>query len=343
MNELNDESYFETLHLLLEEDQKELQDLEKEIKHFSDEILECELYIQKMEVGVQEEYRLFSPRNQFQSLDHSILEAKEKKNLFEEKRRFLYQNLAKLQKRITNVNKLKDLSNGLSKNQRESNLSSYSLLIQEKERERIARDLHDTSLQNITHMIHKVELVSKYIDVDMNRARIELSLIAQNLRDINQEIRNTIYNLKPMVIDDLGFSELIERLKDNYSNRTSMQFQLDIDPISNCNDIAKILLYRIIDEAVNNAVKHSNGTEISILVKEKEEKILVKIQDNGIGIQEDEIKKIDLDNRHFGLKIMQERIHLLGGELSINGKQGTTILIEVPIFGGVEYDTGNVS
>lgn len=76
--------------------------------------------------------------------------------------------------------------------------------IQELDRRRIARDLHDTSLQNLSHLIHKLELVSMYMDKDMIRAKLELASVSKNINHIIDEIRMVIYDLRPMVFDDLG-------------------------------------------------------------------------------------------------------------------------------------------
>ena len=86
------------------------------------------------------------------------------------------------------------------------------LTIQEDERKRIARDLHDTSLQNLAHLIHKIELSSMYIDVDPNQAKLELASVNKKLREIIDEIRSILFDLRPMTFDDLGLKAALERL-----------------------------------------------------------------------------------------------------------------------------------
>ena len=342
MKEIVDENYLNAIQLIMEEDQKELQDLDLRIRDISNEIDECETFLNKMETNSMEEARLFSPRNKLHSLEENILDTKNKQKRLEIERKLLYQSRAKLQKRITNVGNVFELSNTLFSKQRDPKIGLYSLFIQEKERERIARDLHDTSLQNITHLIHKVELATKYLDVDLERAKLELNVIIHNLRDVNQDIRNTIYNLKPMVVEDLGFLELIERMKENYKEKCSIEFDIDVDNIDDCNEFLKITLYRIIDEAVNNAMKHSKATRLKIMVKNLSSIIQMEISDNGIGINTQIQDNMQTDKKNFGLKIMKERILLLGGTIDINGEKGTVIKIEVPKLGGIENDTSNV-
>ena len=96
--------------------------------------------------------------------------------------------------------------------------------IQEKERQRIARDLHDSSLQNLSHLLHNVELSSLYVDEDPVKAKLELAVVNSRLKSIIQEIRDTIFDLRPMTFDDLGLKEAFERLV--YKLRESSKFNI---------------------------------------------------------------------------------------------------------------------
>ena len=89
--------------------------------------------------------------------------------------------------------------NGAAENSPEFHMKQFSVLdVQEKERQRIARDLHDSSLQNLTHLVHKVELTSLYIDRDPVKAKLELATIEAGLRKVIDDIRNRIYDLRPI-------------------------------------------------------------------------------------------------------------------------------------------------
>ena len=220
-----------------------------------------------------------------------------------------------------------------------SKMGLYALNVQEKERERIARDLHDSSLQNLTHMIHKIELASKFIDQDTLRAKLELVTITKGIRDIIEEIRGTIYNLRPMAFNDLGFIEVFDRIKDNYRMKSSCEITLDIDDINNCSEIIKITIFRIVDEAVCNAIKHSNASLLRVIIKDEGETIHIEIVDNGTGFDEKILKgEYAKSNLHFGLQIMRERIILIDGTMSITNDKGTKILIDIPKIGGKSND-----
>lgn len=204
------------------------------------------------------------------------------------------------------------------------------LEIQEKERQRIARDLHDSSLQNLTHLVHKVELSSLYIDQDPIKAKLELATIEKNLRKVIEDIRNCIFDLRPMSLDDLGLKETIEKLLLVLNQDKCFKIIMDIDNIASENSESKIMLisiYRIIQECVQNSIKHSKGDKINVSVKDKKDIYEIIIQDNGIGFDENEAMKKD---KHFGLSVIKERVFLLNGKIEIDSQNGTLVKIEIP-------------
>lgn len=206
------------------------------------------------------------------------------------------------------------------------------LEIQEKERQRIARDLHDTSLQNLTHLIHEVELSSLYIDHDPIKAKLELATIGKNLRKVIEDIRNSIFDLRPMSFDDLGLKETLEKMLVLMNQDKQFKIVTDIENIEfNISDSKKkillITLYRIIQECVQNSIKHSKGNEIRVSLKDKKNMYEIEIQDNGVGFDVDEAFKKE---KHFGLSVIKERVFLLNGRINLDTKNGTLIKIEIP-------------
>lgn len=212
-------------------------------------------------------------------------------------------------------------------------MKQFSVLdVQEKERRRIARDLHDSSLQNLTHLIHKVELSSLYIDKDPIKAKLELATVESGLRKVIDDIRNRIYDLRPMTFDDLGLRDTILNFFSLSNHDGRFEIQADIDDIE-CDstdekkEISLIMIYRIIQECVQNSLKHSGGSHIKVALKENDTFYLIKVQDDGVGFDLAEAEKKD---RHFGLSVVKERVFLLNGEIQIDTKNGTSIMIEIP-------------
>lgn len=206
--------------------------------------------------------------------------------------------------------------------------NNFSILdVREKERQRIAKDLHDITLQNLSHLIHKIELSSIYIDKDPIKAKLELATAEQELRQTINDMRTVIYNMYPVSLEDLGLKITIEKMLSMTSKKYNFSIESDIDDVSCENRLILISILRLIQECSYNAVKHSQGNKLYISLKEKNRKIFLKIEDNGIGFAEDKINKCD----HFGLSMMKETIYLLDGNVKIDSsKNGTAIEIEIP-------------
>lgn len=210
--------------------------------------------------------------------------------------------------------------------ERENKFSSLD--IKEKERQRIARDLHDVTLQNLSHLIHKVELTSLYMEKDIVKAKLELATIEKEIRHVIDDTRTIIYNLHPVTLDDLGLKATIEKIINVANKNYKFFIETDIEDVSCENKILQITILRLIQECCHNALKHSNGNKLYVSVKLENDKYILRISDNGKGFNEEEVDKKE---SHFGLCIMKERIDLLNGKMKIDSSDnGTSIVIEIP-------------
>lgn len=204
------------------------------------------------------------------------------------------------------------------------------LTILENERSRITRELHDTTIQNLVHLIHQIELTSHYIDEDPVRAKLELSALSKNLKATITETRNIIYDLKPMAITDLGFEEALDEYISYLNTFSDIRFIYYIEDDFNMIDNKRLLIiYRIIQEACNNIVKHSKATDAEInITKYKNSYYKISIDDNGIGCKKEDICKI----HHYGLEIIEERVRMICGNLEIHTdlEKGFHITVIIP-------------
>ena len=269
---------------------------------------------------------IFSPhQNGRERLEALIQEERQREKAhLEAENQALQQTLAVLDERIKTIRAVISIDPFLNRFQ--------FLDMQEKERQRIARDLHDSSLQNLTHLIHSIELCTLYLDSDLQRTRLELQSVAQKLRIVIDEMRTTIYDLRPMEFDDLGFCEAIRNMVDKVQKETSIFIRLDMaEKISVRNDLIFSNIYRIIRECITNAVKHSGAKEIQIKLWEEGQLFHVRVADDGVGFDE---QGINGDQNHFGLRIVRERVQLLKGSVAINSREGNqkgaTINIKIP-------------
>lgn len=214
------------------------------------------------------------------------------------------------------------------------NIQSDWIKNQEMDRKRIANELHDTSIQDLTHIIHQIELAGLYIDLDVTKAKLELESINDEIRKIIKDIRNTIFDLRPMSFDDLGLSGAIENLVDVLNSRFIIDIQVDMNFIDDFDELKQLEIYRVIQECLTNAVKHSNAKHITLSVYDKENELFICTSDDGIGfLEKQEEKESDNDKQiHYGLKIMKERVSILDGRCYINSirNEGTKIEIIIP-------------
>lgn len=266
-------------------------------KEYDIDLLELEIEDMKVKVSILEDEK--------EKLEMKILQAKEIKSVF------------------------------LNEEDPKSSKKFNILEIQEKDRQRIARDLHDSTVQNLTSLIHKTELCSRLVDIDPTRTRLELNTMSITLKAVINEIREIIYNLKPMSLDDLGLITTIER----FINQLMMCHDIKIkfthnNEKSNLLPVIKLSIYRMIQEACNNAIKHSEANNIDVNLKFYDKSITITVKDNGRGFDLDNKKDYILSDYHgYGLPIMKERVYLLSGTMNIQSglNKGTIVTITIPI------------
>lgn len=307
---------------LKEEREKRLTDLHEK----KNKVAEIDTYLNSLLNKDENDFQVFLPRK-MESVYKDVIEQNE------QQKEKLFSECDELEKQLSvDENRIAKLENFLSGSSM-LHVKQLSILdAQEKERQRIARDLHDTSLQNLTHLVHKIELSSLYIDEDPVKAKLELATVEKGIRKVIEEIRNSIFDLRPMLVDDLGLKETIEKLLAVLNQDKKFYIETDIDsitviPSDPSSHILFISMYRIIQECVQNAIMHSAGNEIIVKLKEYDNVYRIDVQDNGVGFDVSEAAKKD---KHFGLSVIKERVLFLGGRMSIIMNNGTSIEIEIP-------------
>lgn len=304
---------------------EEADDLNKKIQVNLSRINEIDEYLNFVYQQDDRDFKIFSPRDVDSIYKENLVNNKTEKYKLENDNRILYSKLNKLK---SYIDCLKETI--ISKN---DNRNLKVLDVQEKERQRIARDLHDTSLQNLASLVHKIELASLYIDKDTIQAKLELETVSKGLKAVIDEIRNTIFDLRPMHFDDLGFIDTINglfvKLKESYS---SFDFDIHINYIDCTNDIILMTIYRVVQEACENAVKHSNGNKVHVVIEQSNNICNILIEDNGCGFDIEETQK--LIDKHYGIEILKERVMLLGGDIQYQSviNKGTKIIIQIPLL-----------
>lgn len=234
--------------------------------------------------------------------------------------------------------KLAELSEIL-KADAQNSVDGYKILaVRENERQRIARDIHDSVVQKMTAAIYKAEFAQKVMDSDMQRAKLELEIMHNTIHDCVNELRAIIYDLRPSGLDDIGFKETLERFVKICSMDSTFKLSLQVDDNINNNTVDSIILItiiRVVQELTNNTVKYAEATELDINIYSDDDNIIVIHKDNGKGFTDADLVK-RADNSGFGTAIVKERISMLGGSIECSHEKGTCYRIVIPCQFNVE-------
>lgn len=196
---------------------------------------------------------------------------------------------------------------------------------QESERKRIAAELHDSLGQHLV-------VISLNNGTADGTARCKMEEISAAASQALTEVREISYNLRPYQLDRIGLTRAIEAIVDKAAGATAIEFQAQVDEIDGIfAKEAEINFYRIIQECINNVVKHSQATLVSVTVRRTDGRLLLSICDNGKGFTPGAAGASN-SSGGFGLIGVRERAQLLGGKPAIQSApgQGTTISIEIP-------------
>jgi signal transduction histidine kinase len=205
---------------------------------------------------------------------------------------------------------------------------------QEGERKRIAAELHDGLGQNLL-VIKNRAMLSLSTPENKERAIEQLDEISSIVSQTIDEVREIAHNLRPFQLDRLGLTKALQSIIRKMRDSSDIRFTAEIEPIDDLfSKEAEINLYRIVQESLNNIVKHSNATAASLSVKRDARGVVIRVEDNGKGF--DRAAHPVGGKNGFGLTSISERARILGGKETIRSapQEGTTILLEIALPNG---------
>ncbi|MFC1822846.1 sensor histidine kinase [Thermodesulfobacteriota bacterium] len=214
-------------------------------------------------------------------------------------------------------------------------LTQQIIRAQESERQMISRELHDRLAQDLSTLKIIIEtLFDNYPDVS-SQIRIKVSEMSEMLQRTIMAVRDLSYELRPPSLDDLGLIQAVYQFVEDFSEKTGIDVEFTsagLDEVELDFD-TKINLYRLVQEGLNNVLKHADASHIVLKMITSPPNIMLRIEDNGNGF---DVKKrlATMDNeKRMGLRSMEERVRLLGGRMNIQSQlgKGTKIFIEAPI------------
>ncbi|PFJ02519.1 sensor histidine kinase [Priestia megaterium] len=204
---------------------------------------------------------------------------------------------------------------------------------QEEERKRLSREIHDGPAQMLANVMMRSELIDRiYRERSAKEAMEEIRDLRKMVRSALYEVRRIIYDLRPMALDDLGLIPTLRKYLDTIEDYNEGKPRITFISIGQEKRTAsklEVALFRLVQEAVTNALKHADATEIQVKIEFNNEHAILLVKDDGCGFNQEEKKE-----NSFGLIGMKERVDLLDGTISVHSKinQGTLVMIKVPII-----------
>lgn len=201
---------------------------------------------------------------------------------------------------------------------------------QEEERRKLSREIHDGPAQMLANILLRSDLVDRtFRERSPEEAIKEMKSVRSMVRSSLYEVRRIIYDLRPMALDDLGLVPTIRKYLANLEDYNQIHIRfIEKGRFHELNSKYEVALFRLIQEAVQNAIKHAKSKLITVNLTITKEFVSARVKDDGVGFDQ-EIEK----DKSFGLIGMRERVEMLEGDLEIKSVigDGTVIYIKIPL------------
>lgn len=204
-------------------------------------------------------------------------------------------------------------------------------IAEDKERKRLAREIHDTLGHALTGIAAGVDACIAMIDINPQATKKQLMVISKVVRQGIVDVRNSLNKLRPGALEQHGFKGAIENMIEEFTSVSDLTISLDyrLDK-ADFENTKEDILFRVIQESVTNAVRHGDATHIDISLYIEDNNLYLKIQDNGHGCEE--------IHYGFGLKQMKERLGMINGKVAYDGHHGFLTIVTIPLQEGELYD-----
>lgn len=204
-------------------------------------------------------------------------------------------------------------------------------IAEDKERKRLAREIHDTLGHALTGIAVGVDACIAMIDINPEATKKQLMVISKVVRQGIVDVRNSLNKLRPGALEQHGFKGAIENMIEEFTSVSDLTITLDyrLDKVD-FENTKEDILFRVIQESVTNAVRHGDATHIDISLYIEDNSLYLKIQDNGQGCEE--------IHYGFGLKQMKERLGMINGKVAYDGHHGFLTIVTIPLQEGELYD-----
>ena len=264
------------------------------------------------------------PRQEIRAMYDSALDTQQRLLVMRGQIEKLQADQIALKKYLTFLDKTKKImesgkSNVDNKKGNAAEMVQMLINAQEVERQRLSRQMHDGPAQALSNFILQTEIAMRLFDVDQTRAKDELGNLKNSAMSTFQKVRNFIFELRPMMLDDLGLVPTVKRYVDTYKEQTG----LDVDLVVTGSELRmasylEVMIFRSLQELLGNAARHSQASKVKVTLNIETDIVRVSVDDNGKGMAADD-KQSDAN---LGIKITRDRVEMLGGRAEIDSVPG---------------------
>jgi two-component system sensor histidine kinase DegS len=331
------------LEAVLETCQSEMKDLDREIKEISLMVEQSQLEVTKLaQRNAAINAQLQKMQNQLDNVPKADVKAAYDSALDSQQRIFVMRGqLDKLQSDRTHLERykatldqvIKALQNGGGSAGKgiSGAADTVEMIIraQEAERQRLSRQMHDGPAQALSNFILQTEIAARLFDIDQTKAKEELGNLKTAASSTFQKVRDFIFELRPMMLDDLGLAPTLNRYIDALKSQSSTDFRLTTTGMeARLEPYIEVMIFRAIQELLGNALRHSQASQVKVQLDAAGGEVKVSVDDNGKGFDLESLN----ETSGMGLKVIRDRVDMVGGEMDVDSVpgQGTRVTFTIP-------------
>ena len=235
-----------------------------------------------------------------------------------EKLQQAYETLGRFEETLLSLRETNEQAeSGASRGGQKNSLATLEMLIQaqESERQRLSRQMHDGPAQTLSNFILQTEIAARLFEVDPDRARQEMQNLKSAAANTFQQVREFIFELRPMMLDDLGLVPTVKRYLESLNSKTSAAIEVKVmGQERRYAGYVEVFVFRAIQELVSAALHARKATRLQVAMELEENEVRVQVEDDGSSINMDSMD----DSSPVGLQLLRERVEMLGGEMTVD-------------------------
>jgi len=200
---------------------------------------------------------------------------------------------------------------------------------QESERRTLANQLHDGPAQALTNLILQAEICERLFDSDPSRARNELTTLKDSVTQTFQKVREFIFELRPMMLDDLGLTPTLKKLFEDFEEKYNLPINFRVTgQDSRIPAHAEVTVFRVVQQLIKNVHQHASANQIQISLDIGSDRATTIVEDDGAGFDVESALEASRQRKTMGLATIYERVEMLGGEVICESSTGQGTRLE---------------